>query len=291
MKVRGLLAILALSFSCSTNEIDLLDNKEEVFFTAFLPEEQETRLHYSENDGMFKVYWKGSTDDYQEYIKIVGITGDLTVASEFWYRSKKETEDSKTASFGSPVYSFWDQKAFYGYYIMNDGRTEWANLESQSGKLENLAGYHFMTGEINENDGTISFNHDICIFKLASLALEDNLSGQLSNIVFSSPQLSVFQSRYTYTGTNSYDAHLEFTNSIPFANDKTTTRITGVFSVINGKIQDDIYVVCFPTVMEEFSISAEIDGDVYCYTYGKPITTVRGKVYQLSNKVLRKQQQ
>lgn len=238
--------------------------------------------------------WRGSTSSFQDCFAIIGEDNDGGIAHVTdALRLVDETEDSVSGTFEfSFDKDYWiddlDYRWFYALYPVrnydssyytgsDDDNENWLyRFSEQSGLFSDLTHNLFMVSpRIDLDNPSIEFQYGIAILRLSNLRIPDLIGKAVSDIKVKS---NAIRDAIVLNSRCSFSDYYAPSNEI---------SITGSFNVNSqGIIDDNVYIVFYPLsdTIEYLSLSLEIDGRKYSYSYSGSLTNfTAGKVYTLSD--------
>ena len=298
------LALAAVLSACSNNDFESAPAiNGNGMITAIAPQggSTNTRTAYNQDGSDLKVTWKASGED----MYTINATADGWTAGQL--KQVNGTEGSTSANFyaydataskrvalnAGTLFAFYPQSTTladkFTSLSSNDASVYVPlTLDGQSGKLEDLQKYDYMTatstvstvnGETNVN--ALQMNHEIAVLHIAKGSEVSLASGNVTKIELSATSGLYSSGTMTITRSGS-------TISSKITGTTGTITINGNIAVADNKLSDDVYVAILPTasfsgLKAKFTYS---NGDSYIYNYNGTTTKFeKGKVYNWSPEI------
>lgn len=292
------LALAAALTACSNNDFESAPAiNGNGMITVFAPQGSNisTRTAYNQDGSDLKVTWNASGEDMYTInatadgwtagqLKQVNGTSGSTSANFYAYDA---TASKRVSLNAGTLFAFYPQNSNIAdkfTSLSSDGTTVSVplTLDGQSGKLEDLQKYDYMTAtsNVSVNNGETSvdalqMNHEIAVLHLAKGTEISMESGSVTKIELSATNGLYGSGNMTITRNGS-----AISSSI--SGTAGTITVNGNFTVADSKLAEDIYVAVLPTssftgLKAKFTYS---NGDSYTYAYsGSTTQFAKGKMY------------
>lgn len=291
------LALAAALTACSNNDFESAPAiNGNGMITVFAPQGSNisTRTAYNQDGSDLKVTWNASGEDMYTInatadgwtagqLKQVNGTSGSTSANFYAYDA---TASKRVSLNAGTLFAFYPQNSNIAdkfTSLSSDGTSVSVplTLDGQSGKLEDLQKYDYMTatstvstanGETNVE--ALQMNHEIAVLHLGKGIEVSMTSGSVTKIELSATSGLYGSGTMTISRNGS-----DISSSVSGTNG--TITVNGNFAVEDSKLAEDIYVAVLPSAFNglkaKFTYS---NGDSYTYAYkGSTNQFAKGKMY------------
>ena len=291
------LALAAALTACSNNDFESAPAiNGNGMITVFAPQGSNisTRTAYNQEGSDLKVTWNASGEDMYTInatadgwtagqLKQVNGTSGSTSANFYAYDA---TASKRVSLNAGTLFAFYPQNSNIAdkfTSLSSDGTSVSVplTLDGQSGKLEDLQKYDYMTatstvstanGETNVE--ALQMNHEIAVLHLGKGIEVSMASGSVTKIELSATS-GLYGSGTMTISRNGSDI------SSSVSGTTGTITVNGNFAVEDSKLAEDIYVAVLPSsfngLKAKFTYS---NGDSYTYAYsGNTSQFAKGKMY------------
>lgn len=301
-KIMGATLALAAAFTaCSNNDFESAPAiNGNGMITAIAPQggNVNTRTAYNQEGSDLKVTWNASGEDMYTInatadgwtagqLKQVNGTSGSTSANFYAYDA---TASKRVSLNAGTLFAFYPQSSTIAdkfTSLSSDGTSVSVplTLDGQSGKLEDLQKYDYMTAtsEVTEDNGAISvaplqMKHEIAVLHINKGIQTLVENGTISKVVVSATGM---KSASTMTITRNGS---DITTSVTGTGSDASIAINNCnYTVSGNQLADDIYLAILPATMTNLTMKLTIGGNDFDYIYqGTNTNFEAGKIYNWS---------
>ena len=298
-KIMGATLALAAAFTaCSNNDFESAPAiNGNGMITAIAPQggNVNTRTAYNQEGSDLKVTWNASDEDMYTInatadgwtagqLKQVNGTSGSTSANFYAYDA---TVSKRVSLNAGTLFAFYPQSSTIAdkfTSLSSDGTTVSVplTLDGQSGKLEDLQKYDYMTAtsEVTENNGAISvaplqMKHEIAVLHINKGIQTLTENGTITKVEVMADGLKTTGNMNITRSSSTINSDVTATGSDP-----SLVIDNCSYNIKDSKLNDDIYLAILPGTMTNLKMKFTINGDEYDFDYkGNTTAFEAGKVY------------